>query len=105
MGAAPFGLDLDRDKLSLACHNGKTTPYPIAYINLCNLGDKTRIIPPENNGSIMLKKQDLDLLLTFGTGGSTTDVSYAMYIYWTTFNLVYDIAKNHFFNPFLKNKT
>jgi len=102
-GATPFGLDMDCDKISVANHGGKNTPYPFVFVSLCNFAEKTRLIPPENDGSIMLKNEDLDMTLTFSGGGSTRDTAYAVYIYWTTNNLVYDMNKKHFFNPYLKN--
>jgi hypothetical protein len=105
--APPFSLNMDKTKLSLEkVKNGwKSTPYPHVYINLTNFGDKSRIIPYLNDGSILQKSADLDLLFTFHQDGSTPDVSYIIYLYYTDNNLTLDTRQKNnpfFFSPYIK---
>lgn len=103
----PFNLNMDKTQLSLdkIKEGWKNSAYPHVYINLTNYGDKSRIIPYLNDGSILQKTADLDLLFTFQSGGSTADVSYIIYLYYTDNNLTLDTRQKNnpfFFSPYIK---
>jgi hypothetical protein len=72
-------------------NGGKNTPYPHVYINFCNYGNKSRILPVVDDGSILQKKQDLEVVLTFDEKGAPN-------------NVVFDCGSspcNRFYNPHL----
>lgn len=105
--AAPFGLKMDKDKITLANirDGGINTPYPNVFVNLCNYGDKSRIVPAVNDGSILTKDLDLDINITFKDGGAPADVTFIIYLYYTDNNLTLDTKhKGHAFftSPYVK---
>jgi len=102
LNAPPFGLEMEKDLVTLANIHGKNTPYPHIFMNLCNYGDKSRIIPYEKDGSIISQPHDLDLIVTFGTGGATTDVVYVVYMYWTDTNIILETSSKSWGNPYIK---
>ena len=103
----PFGMNMDPEKITLnEIKNGaQNTPYPCAFINLCNFGDKSRIVPILSDGGIMSKDLDLQIKFEFQEGGSETDVAYIIYLYFTDVNLVLDTrtkGKAFFSSPYIK---
>lgn len=103
----PFGMKMDWDKVLLKDikAGAKSTPYPHVYLNLCNYGDKTRIIPFLNDGSILNKNNDLELTLTFGTEGAPANITYIIYLYYTDNNLTLDTKhknQSYFTSPHIK---
>jgi len=105
--AAPFGLNMDPDKVTVENikEGWKNTPYPHVYINLCNYGDKSRIVPYLNDGSMLKNENDMELTLNFGTVGAVADVTYIIYYFYTDNNLTLDTShKNQAFfkSPYLK---
>jgi hypothetical protein len=107
--APPFGMKMDPDKITVnGIHNGgMNTPYPHVFINLCNYGDKTRIVPYLNDGSCLKDDHDLDITFTFGTGGATPGVTYMIYLYYTDNNLTLEMkqkGQSFFTSPYIKLK-
>jgi hypothetical protein len=106
MTAPPFGMTMDPDKITLANiqDGGKDTPYPHVYVNFCNYGNKTRIQPvafPIHPND----ERELEVNLIFGPGGSTREVTYIIYYFYTDNNLILNLPKqtsNVFFSsPYL----
>jgi hypothetical protein len=96
----PFGMlqdpkHLTYETIQKGCAN---TPYPHVYINLTTTGNETRLVPLSDNGAIINRQSDLDIVLNFGTGGATTGVNYFIYIFYTDVNIVLDM-KNLRFKP------
>ena len=107
LNAAPFGLDMDPDKITVAnIENGwEKTPYPHVYINLCNYGDKSRLIPNLNNGSMLKVANEMELSINFNATGATPDVTYIIYYFYTDNNLTLDTShpnQSFFVSPYLK---
>lgn len=104
--APPFGMPLDPDKILMEeiKNCGSASMYPHLYLNLCNFGDKYRLVPStENTGKLMASDADLDIAVKFKAGGATADVNYMFYLFYTDVNLSYD-AKNAIFScPYLKH--
>ena len=105
--AAPFGLKLDPNKINLnSIKNGaKATPFPHVFVNFCNYKDKSRLVPPLNDGSMMQYPNNLDLSFTFGEGGATADATYIIYYYYTDNNLTINSPPGEhasFTSPYLK---
>jgi len=105
--SAPFDLNLDREKITLKqIKDGwKDSAYPHVYINLTNFGDKSRIIPTLNDGSILQKSADLELLFSFEAGGAPDGLAYIIYLYYTDNALTLDLKtkKNPVFtSPYVK---
>ena len=98
---------MDPKKITLdEIKNGaQNTPYPCAFINLCNFGDKSRIVPILSDGGIMSKDLDLQIKFEFQENGSEPDVAYIIYLYFTDVNLVLDTrtkGKAFFSSPYIK---
>ena len=105
--AAPFGLDMDPDKITVEnIENGWiNTPYPHVYINFCNYGDKSRIVPYLNNGSMLKVPNDMEINFTFDNEGAVPDVTYIIYYFYTDNNLTLDTShknQSFFVSPYLK---
>lgn len=105
--AAPFGLHMDPDLITLEnIKNGwVTTPYPHVYINFCNYGDKSRIVPNLNDGSMLKTEHDMELTFNFGPEGAVPDVTYIIYYFYTDNNLTLDTThKNQTFfkSPYIR---
>ena len=100
-------MKMDPSKINLGeIKNGaEGTPYPCAFINLCNFGDTSRIVPILSDGNIMSKDLDLKIKLEFQEGGSETNAAYIIYLYYTDVNLVLDTrtkGKAFFTSPYIK---
>lgn len=102
LAAPPFGMTQDPKKLSLPGieNGGNDTPYPHVYINLCNFGDKSRLVPLLNDGSLLSNNHDLDLQLTFLPAGARGNANYIFYLYYTDTNQVLDMRTKKFFSPY-----
>lgn len=103
--APPFGMSMDPQKISLESigAGGKNTPYPHAYINLCNFANKSRIVPlSSSEASIFAHNHDLDIHLKFQNGGATPDTTYIFYMFFTDTNIVLDMKTKTFYSPYLK---
>ena len=103
MIAPPFGMLQSDKELTLASveEGAKNTPYPHVYVNLTNYGDKTRIVPLLNDGSILSKFGDIDINLTFGTGLVGKDLTYFLYMFYTDINTILDVKTNSFHSPYI----
>ena len=100
----PFGMPQDPDKLTLALlkNGGKDSIYPHGSVNLCNSLDKSRLVPINEDGSILLSEADLDINLKFNRGGATADVTYLMYLFYTDVNLILDMKTKTFSSPYVR---
>jgi len=102
----PFGMTIDPDKITLPniINGSVATPYPHVFINLCNYGDKSRIIPYINDGSILEGQHTLELTITFNATLSVHDSTYIVYMYYTDNNLTYKNGKNgpFFTSPYIQ---
>ena len=104
----PFGLKVDRSKVTMdAVNDGfDSTPYPLAFVNLTNFGDKnSRIIPFLNDGNCLAKNNDLESTFTFTTDGAPDAVTFFVCIYYTDSNLTLDLKKKgepFFSSPYVK---
>ena len=105
----PFGMKINRDLITLdAINNGfDATPYPIAFVNLTNFGDKnSRIIPFLNDGSCLMKNNDLEITFVFTTPDGAPDaVTFFVCVYYTDSNLTLDLKKKgepFFSSPYVK---
>ena len=103
LAAPPFGVTMDHKKVTLDVikNGGKNTPYPHVYINLCNFGDKARLVPLLNDGSVLAQNRDLDLNITFKTGGAVAGVTYFFYLFYTDINMIFDLKNKKFYSPYL----
>jgi hypothetical protein len=107
MTAAPFGLNMDPAQITVGnIENGwSNTPYPHVYINLCNFGDKSRIVPYLNDGSMLKFENDMELTLNFDLNGAVGDNTYIIYYFYTDNNLTLDTShKNQSFfkSPYIR---
>ena len=94
--AAPFGLKIDPDKISVkSVKDGfESGPYPMVYVNLRNFGDKSsRVIPFLNDGSCLNKNSDLNITMNFTTDGSKANVTYFICLFYTDTNLTLNLTK------------
>jgi hypothetical protein len=104
----PFGLKIDLSQVSVnAVNDGfDATPYPVAFVNLTNFGDKySRIIPFLNDGSCLSKNSDLEINFTFTTNKAPDDVTFFVCVYYTDSNLTLDLRKKgepYFSSPYVK---
>lgn len=104
-GAAPFGLKVDKSKITLHSlkEGAKNSPYPHVHVNFCNFGGKSRIIPKVRDGSILQERHDLDYTLFFNRNLAPNGVTFITYIYYTDCNLIYDqkscIFKSDYLSP------
>ena len=85
----PFGMRMEPDLINNVLYNegAKDTPYPHVYFNFCNFREKSRVIPFNNDGSVIKSPKDLDLEFTFKREGSTPNVIYVVYLFYTDVNL------------------
>lgn len=99
----PFGMPQDPDKitLDLVKNGGKSSIYPHVYINLCNSLDKSRLVPVNEDGSILLNEADLDIQLKFNRNGAPADVTYLFYLFYTDVNLMLDMKNKTFASPYI----
>ena len=103
LASPPFGVTMDHKKVHLDTirAGGKNTPYPHVYINLCNFGDKNRLVPLLNDGSVLAQNHDLDLTINFKTGGATANMTYFFYLFYTDINMILDLKNKKFYSPYL----
>jgi hypothetical protein len=80
MTSLPFGMTMDQDKITQEniVNGGKDTPYPHVYINFCNYGNNSRILPVVDDGSILQNKRDLEVVLTFDETGAPNNVVFML---------------------------
>jgi hypothetical protein len=98
-------MDPDKINLDQIKNGAENTPYPCAFINLCNFGDKSRIVPILSEGENLSKDLDLQVKFEFQEGGSETEVAYIIYLAFTDVNLVLDTrqkGKAFFSSPYIK---
>jgi hypothetical protein len=103
--APPFGVKMDKDKISLATvtEGWKNGCYPHIYLNLCNFMDKSRIQPNQaEDSSIMSTPKDLEILYKFGQGGATENVTYVHYLFYSDVNVIFDPVAKQFISPYIK---
>lgn len=93
----PFGLDIDQSKLTRAdfVNAFADTNFPHVYINLCTEG-KQRIIPHQNNGSILNKDCDLNIGIKFSGTGASPNATYVIYAYYSDMSCVLDLRTRRF---------
>jgi hypothetical protein len=103
LASPPFGVTMDQKRVSLYSikSGAKNTPYPHVYLNLCNFGDKTRLVPLLNDGSVLSQNHDLDIIVNFKTGGATANVTYFFYLFYTDTNMILDLKNKKFYSPYL----
>jgi len=99
----PFGVPQNPDlvTLSLLKSGGSNSIFPHVYINLCNSLDKTRLVPYNQDGGLLLTEGDLDIQMKFNRGGATDNVTYIIYIFYTDINLMYDMKNKRFSSPYI----
>jgi hypothetical protein len=104
----PFGLKINSSLVTnKAINDGfDETPYPLAFVNLTNFGDKnSRIIPFLNDGSCLAKNNDLEVTFNFTTERAPDEVTFFVCIYYTDSNLTLDLKKKgepFFTSPYVK---
>ena len=93
----PFGLDMDKDQLKLSDVKNlfSDTNFPSVYHNLCIEG-KYRLVPYENNGSILAKDGELNIGIKFEGAGASNDATYMVYLFFTDNNFVLDLKTRTF---------
>ena len=103
MEQPPFGLWQDPDHLNFntLVDGGINTAYPHIYVNLTLGGKDKRIVPIGDDGSILKTSNDLDIVLTFGSGGATDKTTYFIYIFYSDINMILDMKNQRFF-PYYK---
>jgi hypothetical protein len=100
----PFGIKVDPAKMTLDyLSNGfNDTPYPHVYLNLCNFADNSRIVPfLAKDATIVGKRNKLDIILSFDTGGAANDVTYIAHLFYTDVNNCYDPKTHQFHSPYI----
>jgi hypothetical protein len=106
MMAPLFGMTMDPDKINLANikNGGADTSYPHVYINFCNYGNKLRIQPVTYLMDLK-DKRELEVNLIFGPEGSTQDVTYIIYYFYTENNLLLNLPNQtsnvNFSSPYI----
>jgi hypothetical protein len=101
----PFGMKMDPEKITLAAlEDGfKNTPYPHVYLNLCNFADISRVVPfLDKDATIVGKRNKLDIIMTFETGGAVNDVTYFAHLFYTDYNTAFDPKTKQFTTPYIK---
>jgi hypothetical protein len=93
--APPFGMKMDPNKISIddIQNGGKNSPYPHVYVNFCNYGNKSRILPISSDIN-MKEERELEVKFTFNGKGSAPDVAYIIYYFYTDTNMVLNMPKN-----------
>jgi len=99
--APPFGVKMDPDKITFDSLGGAGTPYPHVYVNLCNYGGKSRILPISDDGSIIGTDKNLDITLTFDRHNAPANVSFIFCLFYTDVNLVLDTNEKQFRCPYV----
>jgi len=99
--APPFGVKMDPEKVTLESVGGGGTPYPHVYVNLCNYGGKSRILPTSDDGTVLATDKNLDITLTFDRHNAPANVSFIFCIFYTDVNLVLDTKDKQFHCPYV----
>jgi hypothetical protein len=62
--APPFELKMDPNKISIdnIQNGGKNSPFPQVYVNFCNYGNKSRILPISSD---IKEEQELEVKFNF----------------------------------------
>ena len=91
----PFGMTMDQNKITQEniVSGGKNTPYPHVYINFCNYGNKSRILPVVDDGSILKNKRDLEVVLTFDEKGAPNNIVFYVVMFYTDNNLILNLPR------------
>jgi len=93
----PFGLPQDPKATSIKNieNGGENTLFPHIYIKFLNEnGD--RIIPLRADEKILKTPHDLDVTLTFKTGGATPDVTFYAYIFYSDVIMKLNMSSGQF---------
>jgi len=98
----PFGLMTDISELTRdVVPNGFASGcYPHVYALLSPSGNRTRLVPQQNDGSVLGTNADFEVSLKFGTGGATADATYIIYLSYTDCNLNLDLKDKRFASPY-----
>ncbi len=93
--APPFGMKMDPNKITMANlqNGGKDSAYPRVYVNFCNYGNKTRILPIVSDIN-MKEERELEVKFTFNAKGAAPDAVYIIYYFYTDTNIVLNMPKN-----------
>ena len=77
----PFGVHQRPSYLDFArmANGSDTSPYPHVYIDLTQGKPDTRLVPVNDQGTIIQTKEFLDVALQFNTTGVTADATYFIY--------------------------
>lgn len=94
----PFGV---RQEPGISIFNtlsngGESTLYPHLYFNLTPSGNESRIIPAGDDGHILGKRGDLDIVMNFAVEGATNDAVYMVYIFYTDASILFDMKTKEF---------
>ena len=103
----PFGVKFCPDLLTYEAINDgwADSCYPHVFINMLNFGDKSRIVPfQDNNGNLYDKPEKLEMNITFNPGAPAASTLF-VYMYFTDNNLTLDMKDKHrkfFASPYVK---
>ena len=103
----PFGTRWEEKKITLEIVKDgfKDSAYPMAWINLLNTFDKSRVVPYDlTDGKLYEKPNQLDFNIHLKPEGAPTDMHYMVYVYYTDQNLILDMSKKDkiFTNTYVK---
>jgi len=103
--SGPFGVHQDPQLVNFETiyEAGDNSAYPHVYMNLCPSGKETRIVPVGDDGHSTAQKRDLEIRISFGSGGATANVSYLFYIFYTDVNMVFDMATRQFYPQYSRS--
>lgn len=95
----PFGVIQDPTAVNFenSYEGGDNTVYPHVYMYLCPSGKETRIVPIGDDGQTTSQTHDLDINMSFNTGGATANVTYLIYIFYSDVNMVFDMNTRQFY--------
>jgi hypothetical protein len=73
--APPFGMKMDPNKITIdnIQNGGKNSSYPQVYVNFCNYGNKSRILPISSN-IYMKEERELEVKFTSFTTSTQTRI-------------------------------
>jgi hypothetical protein len=93
--APPFGMKMDPNKITMANmqNGGKDSAYPHVYVNFCNYGNKSRILPIVSDIN-MKEERELEVKFTFNAKGAAPDAVYIIYYFYTDTNIILNMPKN-----------
>ena len=105
MNNPPFGIKQDPDliKYNLLIGGADNSPYPHVYIDLTQGGPDTRLIPDNDDGSIIQGKEFLDVAIQFTTAVAG-DKTYYVYYFYTDKNVILDMNAKRFQNVYNNTK-